>query len=110
MVEGFKTWPIVLELLAPYINSIDIKDFTWEVENDLNVRNVPLGKGLVNFDTFLKKIKEYKVDADFSIHYEYPLGGAEHGDSKLAISKADFINQVGADLIYFTGLLNRIGS
>jgi L-ribulose-5-phosphate 3-epimerase len=104
MVEGPETWPYILELLAPYINSVDIKDFTWEVADKAKVVNVPLGKGLVDFDLFLTKLHEFQLSPDFSIHYEYPLGGAEHGAAELGISKEEFIKQVGADLNFFKTL------
>ena len=68
------------------------------------VVNVPLGKGLVNFDLFLKKLHEFQLSPDFSIHYEYPLGGAEHGASELGISEEEFKKQLGAYLNYLKGL------
>ena len=107
MVEGPKTWPVFLEILAPYINSLDIKDFTWDVGDEVRVKNVPLGKGLVRFDEFLQKLEELQIQADFSIHYEYPLGGAEHGGRDLGITREEFIKQVGADLQYFKGQLQK---
>ena len=105
MVEGPESWPFILELLAPYINSLDIKDYTWENEKEVRVKNVPLGKGLVKFDVFLQKLEELQIDTDCSIHYEYPLGGAEHGTSELTITRESFVNQVGADLSYFKSML-----
>ena len=107
MVEGPKTWPVFLEILAPYINSLDIKDFTWDVGDEARVKNVPLGKGLVRFDEFLQRLEELQIRADFSIHYEYPLGGAEHGSRDLGITREEFIKQVGADLRYFKGQLQK---
>ncbi len=105
MVEGPGSWPFILELLAPFINSIDIKDYTWELEKEVRLKNVPLGKGLVKFDDYFKKLAELKIQADFSIHYEYPLGGAEHGKSELKITKETFVEKVGSDLNYFKSLL-----
>lgn len=109
MVEGPETWPIKLELLAPYINSVDIKDFTWEQRGEVTLTNVPLGSGMVPFDQFVVKLEELRVRADFSIHYEYPLGGAEHGGSELSISKDAFVERVVSDLNYFQEVLARKG-
>jgi sugar phosphate isomerase/epimerase len=110
MVEGPESWPIILELLAPYINSIDIKDFTWVsaeggTGQEATIQNVPLGKGLVPFETFFQQIKELDIRVDFSVHYEYPLGGAEHGGTNLEISRDVFSKQVGTDLQYLKSLL-----
>ncbi len=104
MVEGPETWPVFLDILSPYINSLDIKDYTWMNDGEAKVVNVPLGEGMVPFEAYLEELKRYNISTPVSIHYEYPLGGAEHGASKLNISKEQFKEQVGADLRYFTNL------
>lgn len=105
MVEGPDTWPIFLEILAPYINSLDIKDFTWKGAGVPKLLNVPLGEGMVPFGEYLEELKHYNISAPFSMHYEYPLGGAEHGDSELGISLKKFMKLVGSDLQYFRSRL-----
>jgi sugar phosphate isomerase/epimerase len=101
-VEGAMSWPQNLEILAPYINSIDIKDYRWEKENESWIlKNVPLGEGMVDFDTFFKLLYRFTIKADFSIHYEYPLGGADHGKKELTIAIDEFEDIVGRDLQYF---------
>ena len=106
VVEGPETWPMVLEVLAPWINTIDIKDFTWDSSDKSRVVSMPLGQGLVPLDDFLKKLDDLEIRTDFSIHYEYPLGGAEKGKSVLTISEEAFTQQLGADLHY---LKSRLG-
>jgi L-ribulose-5-phosphate 3-epimerase len=79
-VEGNYSWPFTFELLVPYINSLDIKDFGWfQTNNEWRLVNLPLGKGMVNFDQFFEMVKSSGISCDYSIHYEYDLGGAEHG-------------------------------
>mgnify|MGYP001817242477 CR=1 FL=1 len=107
VVEGPETWPMVLEILAPWINTIDIKDFTWDLTDKSRVVSVPLGQGLVPFDEFLEKLKTLEIHTDFSIHYEYPLGGAEKGRSELAISRDAFTEQVSSDLKFLNSYLAR---
>ena len=109
MVEGPESWPYVLELLAPYVNSLDIKDFTW-TESEGNqplLTNVPLGEGMVPFNAYLEKLRQLRIGADFSIHYEYPLGGAEHGSTTLEIPVEEFIGKVRADLDFMKQLLQN---
>jgi hypothetical protein len=93
--------------LSPYINSLDIKDFTWKNDGEAMLMNVPLGKGLVPFPSYLEELKRRGVSADFSIHYEYPLGGAENGSGDLSITKEQFKELVGTDLRYFTSLYSH---
>ncbi|MFO7670879.1 MAG: sugar phosphate isomerase/epimerase family protein [Bacteroidales bacterium] len=104
MVEGPDTWPVFLEILSPYINSLDIKDYTWEGST---VVNVPLGKGIVPFKAYLEELQKLKISAHFSIHYEYPLGGAERGEKELSIYKEQFVKSVQSDLQYFTNLYSH---
>lgn len=105
VVEGPETWPMVLEILAPWINTVDIKDFTWDVSDKSRVVSVPLGQGLVPLDEFLTKLKDLEVREDFSIHYEYPLGGAEKGKTELSISRDAFTQQVGSDFRFLSSRL-----
>lgn len=92
-VEGGVSWPIGMKLLAPWIGTTDIKDFIWEKndEGKWKVKNVPLGEGMVDFKTYFELYKELNIEAPVSIHYEYDLGGAEHGDKNPTMS-LDVIN------------------
>lgn len=105
VVEGPETWPMVLEILAPWINTVDIKDFTWDANDKSRVASVPLGQGLVPLDEFLKKLEDLEIREDFSIHYEYPLGGAEKGKTDLSISTETFTEQVGSDFRFLQSRL-----
>lgn len=100
-VEGAMSWPYSLEVLAPYINSIDLKDYRWELKNGKwELRNVPMGEGMVDFQAFFKLLHKFSIKADYSIHYEYPLGGANHGKKELAITIDEFEDVVDSDLQY----------
>ncbi|MBW6535339.1 MAG: sugar phosphate isomerase/epimerase [Mariniphaga sp.] len=80
-VEGGVSWPLGLQLLAPWIRTTDIKDFVWEKneKGEWKIKNVPLGEGMVDFKTYLELYKSLGIEGPVSIHYEYDLGGAEHG-------------------------------
>ncbi|MGW8317099.1 MAG: sugar phosphate isomerase/epimerase family protein [Bacteroidales bacterium] len=106
MVEGPESWPYILELLAPYINSLDIKDFTWGGSGGISPVNVPLGQGLVPFEEYFGMLNRLGIEADMSLHLEYPLGGAEHGSSTLNIPVEEFTGRVRADLNYLKSMLS----
>ncbi len=99
-IEGANTWPVGLKLISPYIRSVDIKDFKW-VERDGKVRSesVPLGTGMVDFGRFFTFLKENKIEVPVSIHYEYPLGGAEYGATKVTIPREKIFEAMRRDLL-----------
>lgn len=98
-VEGANTWPIGLKLLKSHIKSIDIKDFLWiKREDKWLVDYVPLGEGMVDFKKYFGLLKQYGIIVPISVHYEYSLGGAEHGDRSLTISREEVIAAMKKDL------------
>jgi sugar phosphate isomerase/epimerase len=98
-IEGANTWPVGFKLISPYIRSIDIKDFKW-IERNGKIRSeaVPLGEGMVDFRRFFRLLKECKLQIPVSLHFEYPLGGAENGSTKLTIDRNDVISAMKRDL------------
>ncbi len=82
-----------------------MQDFTWKTEDEAKVKNMALGEGMVPFEKYLEELKRLEVTAPFSIHYEYPLGGAEHGAKELGIPKEKFVEIAGSDLQYFKSRL-----
>ena len=81
-VEGGFSWPLGMKLVATWIQTIDIKDFIWYMneKGQWRVKNVPLGEGMVDFNKYFDLYASMNIEAPVSIHYEYDLGGAEHGD------------------------------
>jgi sugar phosphate isomerase/epimerase len=97
-VEAANSWPIGLKLLSPYIMSMDIKDFLWAKKDDKWIPNVvPLGEGCVDFKSYLNLVKQLSIKVPVSIHYEYPLGGAEHGARSITIKREDVIAAMKRD-------------
>lgn len=105
-VEGANSWPIGLKLLKPYIKSIDIKDFQWaKKENKWAEQIVPLGEGFVDFKNYLSLLKKYSISVPVSMHFEYPLGGAEHGATTLSTSRDQVLTAIKADCTTFKNYL-----
>ncbi len=86
VVEGGQSWENGLRLIAPQINCMVLKDFVWArgKYGRWEVKNVPLGEGMVDFLSYFKLLKAWKIDVPVCIHYEYDLGGVEHGADKLS--------------------------
>ena len=98
-VEGGQSWPRGLKYLASRINSFDVKDFIWkEIDGQWQPFNVQIGDGMVDFKRYCQIIKELNIAGDFTIHLEYPLGGAEHGTYELTCPPEEVISAMKHDL------------
>jgi sugar phosphate isomerase/epimerase len=98
-VEGATAWPLGFDLLRNHTKIIAIKDFKWgKVDGKWKVGYAPLGKGMVDFDSYFNLYQKYKVEGPISIHYEYPLGGADHGKREITISENKLKTAMRADL------------
>jgi hypothetical protein len=53
---------------------------------------------MVDFKTFFTILKENHSGMPLSIHYEYPLGGSEHGNKELTMKKEDVLAVMKKDL------------
>ncbi|WP_040281726.1 sugar phosphate isomerase/epimerase family protein [Psychroserpens damuponensis] len=108
VVEGGESWPLALRRIKPFINSIVIKDFKWGIVNGKwQLINVPLGEGMVDFNTYFSLLKKYKINVPVSLHTEYELGGAEKGHSKITMDKKQVFKFMKADLEFIKTTWNQ---
>lgn len=99
VVEGGLSWSNGLKLIKDNINSIVLKDFKWGQVNGIwKPINVPIGEGMVDFISYFKLLKKYKINVPVSLHCEYDLGGAERGSTSPTISKKDIYKAISKDL------------
>lgn len=108
-VEGGISWPLGMKLLAPWIQTTDIKDFIW-YKNDKGqwkVKNVPLGEGMVDLKKYFELYKSMNIEAPISIHYEYDLGGAEHGDKNPTMSHEEIYSWLKKDITFLKNKLDK---
>lgn len=78
--EGNVSWPLGMKLLAPWIKTVDIKDYlVSKINEKWKITYVPLGSGMVDFDACLKQYVQNKISGPICLHFEYDLGGAELG-------------------------------
>ena len=108
VVEGANSWPLGLNLLKPYIGTLDIKDFRWGQKDGKSVSEyVPLGEGVIDYKKYFKLIKEYNIEVPFCIHYEYPLGGAENGAKVISMKKEEVLSSMRNDILKLKKLMTE---
>ncbi|XOV93839.1 MAG: sugar phosphate isomerase/epimerase family protein [Bacteroidota bacterium] len=99
VVEGGLSWPTAFRLIQPRINTIVLKDFKWVQEGDQwKVLDTPIGEGMVDFDAYFKLLKANNINVPVSMHFEYDLGGANHGHRKISIPKEQVYEAMIRDL------------
>lgn len=86
MVEGANTWMLGMRLIAAKINTLALKDFSWQTINGKpQAVTVPMGEGMINWDQYFTLVKELNIVAPITLHVEYPL--LENGEEKLSLSR-----------------------
>jgi sugar phosphate isomerase/epimerase len=105
-VEGANAWPVGLKLISPYIRTFDIKDFQWsKKDGKWSSESVPLGEGMVDYKKYFGLLKQLRISGPVSVHYEYPLGGAEFGAKVITMKREEIITAMKKDLIILKNLL-----
>ncbi len=100
-VEGGKSWETGLRLVQQRIKTIALKDFRWEKKDGVwDAINVPMGEGMVNFKKYFGLLKKYQINVPVSLHFEYPLGDAEHGAREISIDPDQVYSAMHRDLEY----------
>lgn len=99
VAEGGQSWVNGLDLLKSHIRCMDMKDFVWSQKNGKwQHQLVPLGTGMVDFNAYFGKLKQYSISGPMSIHYEYPLGGAETGKTTINVPPDEVLSAMQRDL------------
>jgi sugar phosphate isomerase/epimerase len=98
-VEGGNSWVNDFKRIYPYIKTYNIKDFAWaKTEKGWEAKSVPLGEGMVDYKKYFELIKRYKITGPISMHFEYPLGGADQGSKTISIPPEKIIQAMRQDL------------
>lgn len=110
-VEGGESWPVGMKLLAPWIRTTDIKDFIWgkNEKGEWKLINVPLDEGMVDFKKYFELYKSLNIEAPVCIHYEYDLGGAEHGNKNPTMSLDEINNWLKKDITFLKNQFEKYG-
>jgi L-ribulose-5-phosphate 3-epimerase UlaE len=78
---------------------VSLKDFRWQQKNGKwMIEDVPIGEGMIDFKSYFKMLKEYRISVPVSMHVEYALGGAQSGSKTITIDKKDVYKAMTKDL------------
>lgn len=78
VVEGGDAgWRIALQLVAPRLKMIAVKDFFWarNPKGGWRVENCPMGEGMVNWREYGRQLARVGFNGPVSVHVEYEITG-----------------------------------
>lgn len=105
---GLGGWIESFRITGAHLKGIAVKDFIWE-KNPKGVWHEawqPIGTGMVKFPQFFDMVRAANFNGPLQLHFEYPLGGAEHGKVKdLTMSQADILAAMKRDTTAVRSLL-----
>jgi sugar phosphate isomerase/epimerase len=91
---GVGGWKVALNLAAPRIKMIAVKDSYWEKSSKgWRQVNCPLGQGMVDWKAYFKALRQADFHGPISLHLEYEIPGtttAAQEENTLAAAQRDF--------------------
>lgn len=110
MVEGMYSWVYGFKMIQPWIKMINLKDFQWvKKDGKWSTETVPMGAGAVDWKSYFALLKNNVLKVPVSIHYEYPLGGAESGSRTISIAGNEILEAMKKDLQFVKAGLKAAG-
>jgi sugar phosphate isomerase/epimerase len=108
---GLGGWLHSSKLVLPHTSGIALKDFLWSKGSNgkWRVEWCPIGEGMVQTREFLKMALNAGFSGPVQVHYEYDMGGADKGATKITWSKAQVMAAMKKDLVALRGLAREAG-
>lgn len=105
VAEGGGSWPVGLKLLRPWISALDIKDFRWDQSpGKAVIEDMPLGEGIVPYDTFFQMVRDMNITVPLSIHHEY---GPFEANLDVAEQKKQYPAPMKKDIAFLRACMER---
>jgi sugar phosphate isomerase/epimerase len=106
---GFGGWIDSFYITGKHLRGIAVKDCVWEkgANGKWKSEFVPLGTGMVQFPEFFTMVKKSGFNGPLQIHFEYPLGGANTGKTKLTMPQEEVFAAMKQDVQQLRGYLKE---
>ena len=104
---GFGGWINSFRISIPHLRGIAVKDFLWgkTARGEWQPQWKPLGEGMVRFPQFFGMVAASGFAGPLQLHIEYPLGGANNGNTTLTVPRDEVFAAMKRDLARLRGWL-----
>lgn len=108
---GVGGWIDSFRVIGPYLRGVAVKDFLWEKDAKGNWKPqwTPLGQGMVRLPQFFGMLAQTAFNGPLQLHFEYPLGGADGGSTRLTMAREQVFAAMKRDLQQLRGYLTKAG-
>jgi len=108
---GLGGWINSFKITGPHLRGIAVKDFQWarNPKGAWEPQWRPLGDGMVHIAEFLEMVKAAGFHGPLQQHFEYPLGGANDGKTRISIPQSEVFAAMKRDLTTLRGQLAQAG-
>lgn len=107
---GLGGWVHSTRLAAPLMGGIALKDFRWaKGPKGWFVEWCPIGEGMVQFDRFFGMIQKSGFKGPWQVHYEFDLGGADKGLTKITMEPRAVFAAMKRDLEMLRNKMQQAG-
>ena len=108
---GLGGWIDSFKIAGKYVRGIAIKDFAWgkDAKGAVQPQWKPIGEGVVKLPQFFAMVAQTPFAGPIQMHYEYPLGGANSGNTTITIPKEEVYSAMKKDLDKTRALMAQAG-
>ncbi len=108
---GVGGWIDSFRITGPHLRGIAVKDFLWgkDAKGAWQAQWKPLGEGMVRLPQFFGMVAEAGFSGPLQLHFEYPLGGADGGKTKLTLGREEVFGAMKRDLGKLRAYLAQAG-
>jgi sugar phosphate isomerase/epimerase len=103
---GAGGWIDSFKVAGKHVRGIAIKDFAWR---NGQAEWVPIGEGMVKLPQFFGMVANSSFNGPVQLHYEYPLGGANDGKTKISIPRQEVFAAMKKDLDKTRAMMAQAG-
>jgi sugar phosphate isomerase/epimerase len=108
---GLGGWIASFRVTGKHLRGIAVKDFVWSKDAKGAWKDTwtPIGEGMVKFAQFYPMVAATDFDGPLQIHFEYPLGGANNGATRITIPREEVFAAMKKDLLKTRAYMAQAG-
>jgi sugar phosphate isomerase/epimerase len=108
---GTGGWIASFRVCGSLVRGIAVKDFVWakDAKGEWKSEWKPIGEGMVKFGQFFGMVAATDFDGPLQIHYEYPVGGANNGSTKITMPREEVFAVMKKDLVKVRAYMTQAG-